>query len=32
VAEGAVIEGDIKVTNGSAPQGFKEKRDASETV
>ncbi|NNC63807.1 MAG: polymer-forming cytoskeletal protein [Gammaproteobacteria bacterium] len=32
VAEGAVIEGDIKVTNGSAPQGFKEKRETSEAV
>ena len=32
VAEGAVIEGDIKVTNGAAPQGFKEKRDAMETA
>jgi cytoskeletal protein CcmA (bactofilin family) len=32
VAEGAVIEGDIKVPTGSAPQGFMEKRDASETV
>lgn len=29
VAEGAVIEGDIKVTNGSSPQEFKEKRDAT---
>ncbi|NIW25105.1 MAG: hypothetical protein GWN29_11350 [Gammaproteobacteria bacterium] len=27
VAEGAVIEGDIKVTNGSSPQEFKEKRN-----
>jgi cytoskeletal protein CcmA (bactofilin family) len=32
VAEGAVIEGDIKVTNGSSPQGFKEKRESSEAV
>lgn len=30
VAEGAVIEGDIKVTNGTAPQGFTEKRQTSE--
>lgn len=29
VAEGAVIEGDIKVTNGGAAQGFKEKRQPS---
>ncbi|HSG63612.1 MAG TPA: polymer-forming cytoskeletal protein [Gammaproteobacteria bacterium] len=29
VAEGAVIEGDIKVTNGSPPQEFKEKRHPS---
>jgi cytoskeletal protein CcmA (bactofilin family) len=29
VAEGAVIEGDIKVTNGGAPQEFKEKRRPS---
>lgn len=30
VAEGAVIEGDIKVTNGGTPQEFKEKRQPSE--
>ena len=29
VAEGAVIEGDIKVTNGTSPQEFKEKRQPS---
>lgn len=29
VAEGAVIEGDIKVTNGGTPQEFKEKRQPS---
>jgi cytoskeletal protein CcmA (bactofilin family) len=29
VAEGAVIEGDIKVTNGAGPQEFKEKRHLS---
>lgn len=29
VAEGAVIEGDIKVTNGGDPQAFKEKRQRS---
>ena len=29
VAEGAVIEGDIKVTNGSDPQEFTEKRQTS---
>lgn len=32
VAEGAVIEGDIKVTNGTSPQDFKEKRDAAEAA
>lgn len=30
VAEGAVIEGDIKVTNGTSAQSFKEKRDTVE--
>lgn len=30
VAEGAVIEGEIKVTNGSEPVQFEEKRQASE--
>jgi cytoskeletal protein CcmA (bactofilin family) len=29
VAEGAVIEGDIKVTNGGTPQEFTEKRERS---
>ena len=32
VAEGAVIEGDIKVTNGSPPREFKEKRKDAETA
>jgi cytoskeletal protein CcmA (bactofilin family) len=30
VAEGAVIEGDIKVTNGDAPVKFEEKRQTEE--
>lgn len=29
VAEGAVIEGDIKVTNGTPPQEFKDRRQPS---
>ena len=32
VAEGAIIEGDIKVTNGSPPQGYTEKRLSSGTA